>query len=117
VRHTVIHTAYSYFLRDDWPLWLESVGLRELEFAGEIAYDLFLPCVEAAIFGLGVVMGRAPVVDHDLAAGRLVAPFGNRIVLKTGYYVACPEERATLRKVRLFKEWVLGRSGTRDIPA
>jgi len=110
--HTVIRTAFSYFLRDDWPLWLEAAGMRDLEFAGEIAYDLFLPCVEAAIQGLGVVMGRAPVIDQDLEAGRLVAPFETRIVLNTAYYVASPAERAQLPKVRLFKEWLLGRFGS-----
>ena len=36
----------------------------------------------AFVVGLGVALGRSPMVDAELAAGRLVRPFAKRVVAK-----------------------------------
>ena len=71
-QHTAIRTAYSFILQDDWPLWLDAAGEKNLQFANEITFDLLLPALQAANDGLGVALGRSPLVSSDLAAKRLV---------------------------------------------
>ena len=105
--HTAIRTA-SLILRDEWPFWLEQAGQRDLVFADEISCDYLITSLEAAIDGLGIIMGRSSIAAPDLANGRLVAPFSLRIPSHWGYYVVSLRQGAELRKVRLFREWVLG---------
>jgi LysR family transcriptional regulator, glycine cleavage system transcriptional activator len=111
-RHTVIRTAFSFILQDDWPMWLEAAGEKDLPFANEITCDLLLPSIQAAIDGLGFAMGRSPLVDADLAAKTLVAPFALRLTSKSGFYIASPKDRADLPNVRLFRDWALARFGS-----
>lgn len=111
-RHTVIRTASPLILRDDWPLWLERAGLPGFAFATEITCDLLYPSYQAAIEGLGVAMGRSAVVRADIAAGRLVEPFGIRLPSSLGYHLVTDAERARLAKVKFFCDWALEKLGT-----
>jgi LysR family glycine cleavage system transcriptional activator len=112
--HTVIRIS-SFALRDEWPTWLELAGIPDLEFADEIACDLLFPSIQAAVDGLGVVMGRSAVVAADMQAGTLVEPFSIRMPSTAGYHVVSPVGRADNRMVAIFRDWVLSRlqvSGT-----
>jgi LysR family glycine cleavage system transcriptional activator len=106
--HTVIRIS-SFALRDEWPTWLELAGIPDLEFADEIACDLLFPSIQAAVDGLGVVMGRTAVVAADMQAGTLVEPFSIRMPSTAGYHVVSPVERADNRMVAVFRDWVLSR--------
>lgn len=107
-KHTVIRTS-SFALRDDWPMWLEHAGVPNLAFADEIACDLLFPSIQAAVDGLGIVMGRTAVVAADLASGLLVEPFSVRLPSAAGYHVVSPIERANLPMVEAFRDWVMHR--------
>jgi LysR family glycine cleavage system transcriptional activator len=64
--------------------------------------------LQAAMDGLGVAMGHAAIVEADLAAGRLVVPFGaNQLPAEAGYYLVGPHETADLPKVATFRKWLL----------
>ncbi len=106
--HTLIRTA-SLVFRDDWLDWLSLAGLDGMEFADEITCDLMLPSVQAAVDGLGVVMGRCPLVNRALGEGRLVEPFDMRLDSPTGYYVAVPSDRQLSEHVDTFVQWLLER--------
>ncbi|WP_170145677.1 LysR substrate-binding domain-containing protein [Rhodoplanes elegans] len=106
-RHRVIRTTTPLLLRDDWPLWLETAGVPGLVFADEVACDLLYSCFEMAANGIGVVMGRTPVVSDDLARGRLVAPWAHSLRSASGYFVTVPHGRGADEAVRLFRDWVL----------
>lgn len=110
--HTVIRTAYSFLLQDDWPSWLEEAGAKDLHFANEMTCNLLLPALQAAIDGLGVAMGRSPLVITDLMANRLVEPFSIRMTSKSAFYIVSPTDRAEAAHVRAFRDWVLNRFGT-----
>jgi LysR family transcriptional regulator, glycine cleavage system transcriptional activator len=106
-QRTVIRTTTPLLLRDDWPLWFETAGVPGQGFAGEIACDLLYSCYEMAIHGIGVVMGRTPVVDDDIAAGRLVAPYACSLQSASGYFVTVPHGRGRDEPVRHFRDWLL----------
>ena len=107
-KHTVIRTS-SFALRDEWPMWLEQAGVPDLEFGDEIACDLLFPSIQAAVDGLGVVMGRTAVVAADLASGVLVEPFSVRLASLAGYHVVSSVERAEMPMVKAFRDWVMHR--------
>jgi len=65
-----------------WDYWLE-----RLEVAGDprprrLRFTRLAAALSAAVDGVGVALGRAPMVDAEIAAGRLLRPFGKRGVVK-----------------------------------
>lgn len=110
--HTVIRTSSPLLVRDDWPFWLERAGVSGLGFAGEMSFDLLNPAFQAAIEGLGIVMGRSAVVRGDLASGRLIEPFGIRIASPAAYYLLVPSGREDQPKIAAFREWAMERLST-----
>jgi LysR family glycine cleavage system transcriptional activator len=108
--HTIIRTA-SLILRDEWPFWLETAGLRDLTVGSELTCDYLITSMQAAVDGLGVVLGRSGVVGPDLASGRLIEPFSIRARSNFGYYLVTPLRAAKLRKVQLFRSWMLDQLG------
>lgn len=115
--HRVIRATTPLLLRDDWPLWLETAGAPGLAFADEIACDLLYSCFELAANGIGVVMGRTPVVAEDLARGRLVAPWAHSLQSSSGYFVTVPHGHGRHEAVRLFRDWLLAEFAEPDTPA
>jgi DNA-binding transcriptional LysR family regulator len=105
-RFPCLHTPY-FLCRDDWKRWFNSVGLK-LDFdAGQFSFNTVVGALQAAVDGVGVAMGRTPLVAMDLEAGRLKVPFDLRIKSGFGYYIITPAEKQNLPKVRRFREWML----------
>jgi LysR family glycine cleavage system transcriptional activator len=87
---------------------LEAAGLRDLEFQSQINCDLLITSLQAAIDGLGVMLGRSTIVDHDLREGRLIEPFKLRQSSPNGYFLVSPTRSTHLAKVEAFRDWILG---------
>ena len=103
--HTLLHTMVS---REDWQLWLTASGLP-LSIAARrgLMFDQGFLAVQAAMEGLGVALGRTHLVEADIAAGRLIAPFDMVLPQDAGYYVVAPETTVDVPKIRLFREWLV----------
>jgi LysR family glycine cleavage system transcriptional activator len=56
--------------------------------------------------GLGIAMGPGPLVDGDLAAGRLVEPFDLELPRNSAYYFVAPEATAEQPKIKAFGDWL-----------
>ena len=104
VHHTLLHTMVS---REDWQLWLTASGLP-LQFATRrsLTFDQSFMAIQAAVEGLGIAMGRTHLVEADIEAGRLIAPFNIVIPREAGYYIVTPVAMAGLPKIRLLREWL-----------
>lgn len=104
--HTLLHTT-PY--REDWQLWLTAAGVP-LSIAKQrgLTFDAGFMAIQAAVEGLGVALGRSHLVEDDIAAGRLVAPFDTILPQDAGYYVVSPMVAAEALKIRLFREWLTG---------
>jgi DNA-binding transcriptional LysR family regulator len=59
-----------------WQEWAQSQGLDGAAFCAGRQFDHLPLMLEAAAAGLGVAIAPALLVERDIAAGRLVAPFG-----------------------------------------
>jgi LysR family transcriptional regulator, glycine cleavage system transcriptional activator len=104
--HTLLHTSAS---REDWQLWLTAAGLPvSLARRRGLNFDQSFMAIQAAMEGLGVALGRSPLVERDIAEGRLVVPFEVKLPADAGYYVVTPLETADAPKIASFREWLLG---------
>ena len=107
-----VRTYFYSMYQDDWPAWLEAAGLAHAEFDGEAVFHLQLTSLEAALAGMGVAIGRTPLVDADLASGRLVEPFALRVPSSSAYFITSPSGKAKLKRVEVFRDWALARLGS-----
>lgn len=91
----------------DWTLWLESVGLRDLEPAAMLQFSQYDHLIQAAIDGQGVALGRSPLVRDALRAQRLVRPFPTSLVSPRAYYLIESRRAREDADARAFREWLL----------
>lgn len=104
-QHTLLHASP---LREEWQLWLTAAGLpASLAAQRGLVFDQSFMAVEAAREGLGVALGRTPLVEADIAAGRLVVPFDMKLPADAGFYVVSPEETADMPTIALFRKWLI----------
>jgi LysR family glycine cleavage system transcriptional activator len=103
--HTLLHTTVS---REDWQLWLTAAGLpASIATRRGMTFDQGFMAIQAAVEGLGVALGRFHLVEADIAAGRLVAPFDTVLPQDAGYYVVAPEATADAPKIVRFRDWLI----------
>ena len=101
---TLIHATDA---PDYWAQVLDHFGLKADRVAGRLYYDQLYFAVEAAMQGLGCAVVPGTMLVDDIEAGRLVLPFGNRIVVPSSDYAV-----GTLRQgndaVDGFIDWLQG---------
>jgi LysR family glycine cleavage system transcriptional activator len=95
---------------EDWPRWLAAAGLDGLEARGPL-FEYYGQALQAAADGLGVAMGIRPYIDDDLAAGRLVAPFGLTVSKGMRWYLVHRPQRAAEPAFAAFLDWITAAAG------
>jgi LysR family glycine cleavage system transcriptional activator len=93
-----------------WSTWLPRLGLDGTSPPSRLRFSQFGPALSAAVDGLGVALGRSPIVDAELAAGRLVRPFPKRVAAKASDVFALTWRDASVRdnqRIAAFREFAL----------
>lgn len=103
-RATLIHlTSVS----EDWQAWLERTETAGVAPAKGLRFDIIQLAIEAAAMGLGVAIGRRPLIDPELASGTLVE-LGLATIAADGAYWLVSSEGAGHRPDLLgFRRWLL----------
>jgi DNA-binding transcriptional LysR family regulator len=104
---TLLHTDTRI---SAWADWFESMGHAEVQPAAAQTFEHFYFMLQAAASGLGVAIGPKPVIEDDLAAGRLVAPFG---FVKSGLSYVSLRPHAGDGRAALFEAWLLEQAAAR----
>ena len=106
-RQTLIRDDSLVFMDPcpDWPMWLRLAGV-EADGGRGPRFSNADHAVDAAQDGGGVVLARGSLVERDLAAGRLVAPF--KLGIDTGgqFRFVCPAGRETSPVIATFLAWL-----------
>ncbi|MGZ5570842.1 MAG: transcriptional regulator GcvA [Usitatibacter sp.] len=110
--HTLLHdeTVYEEGARPSWHDFLETAGVKDVDFARGPHFSDASLALEAAIEGMGVVLAMKPLVSAEIEAGRLVMPFSITAPTSYAYYLVTPEDAAESRSVSAFREWLLKES-------
>ncbi len=107
-RHTLLHEQSMHV---DWKMWLMAAGAKGVDPSRGPSFSHGYLVLAAAVDGQAVALGRTPLVDDDLAAGRLVKPFDISLPGDWAHYVVCPEARADRPKIRAFRNWLMDEAG------
>lgn len=93
---------------EGWPEWIAAAkqqGMR-LDLEPSVFFDTIHSATLAAVAGLGVGLGRAPLVDGEIRLGRLVPLFDVAAVSTHAYWLIYPEASRQLPAFRAFREWL-----------
>jgi LysR family glycine cleavage system transcriptional activator len=96
----------------DWSHWFRASGMEvPSSIDGGLRVDTIQMAFDAAKRGLGVVLGRSPLVDDELESGRLVPLAGRPIASGNGYWLVTSPTDFQKPEVKLFRNWLLSEIG------
>jgi LysR family transcriptional regulator, glycine cleavage system transcriptional activator len=113
-RHTLLHDDAMDLVAHGhaWQKWLEVAGVADkVDGTRGPHFSSNILSLEAASQKLGVALALRPLVDDDIASGRLCAPFKVELKPQSAYYLVCPEVIAERPAVAAFRKWVLEKAG------
>ncbi len=91
----------------DWTDWLDQAGLPHAAEQRRRAFDHFFVTLQAVTDGLGLGIGPLPVLQADLAAGRLVAPLPTITVPRKSYVALVPFDADKTSSLTAFIDWLI----------
>lgn len=96
----------------DWEFWFRSSGLDVPPSMDQgLRLDRFQMASDAAVHGLGAILGRRPLVDDEIASGRLVPLTAREIESGNAYWLVTSETDFEKPEVKLFRTWLLAELG------
>jgi LysR family glycine cleavage system transcriptional activator len=109
--HPLIHDVSMRFESTfpSWRTWLDSAGVKSRAINPErgLRINDSAAVIQAVIAGSGVALGRSTLVADDLAAGRIVRPFGEAQPFSFAYYIVGKADSFATPGVAAFRDWLL----------
>ena len=102
--HTLLHAAT---LRTAWPQWLAAANAPELKPAREQVFEHFYFAIQAALEGLGVIMGPVALISEELRSGRLLAPIREPVLKTRGYFFYVPQATNDAPAIVAIRSWLM----------
>jgi len=111
--HALIHdeTLAAEPGAPDWTMWLRAAGVDGVDSTRGLRFNQVALVIDAAIAGRGVALTRSVFAADDLAAGRLMRPFGAGMPIDFAAYLVTPPSLVAVPKVKAFREWVFQEIG------
>lgn len=101
--HVLLHGSHGM-----WPIYLEKAGIdaplstyKALRFSHESL------AIDAAVSGQGVALAHEPLVEDDIAAGRLCRPIDFTLIDDVSFYVVYPRVPRKAEAVKLMRDWLI----------
>jgi len=96
----------------DWHHWFRASGLElPPSIDGGLRVDTIAMAFDAASRGLGIVLGRRPLVDDDIAGGRLTPLAARTIPSGSSYWLVTAQTEFQKPEVKVFRRWLLSELG------
>jgi DNA-binding transcriptional LysR family regulator len=96
----------------DWTDWLERAEQLHRAEQRRRVFDHFFVTLQAVVDGLGIGIGPLPVLQTDVAAGRLLTPFPMIQVPRTGYVALVPFDAGKTSFLTSFIDWLITKGAT-----
>ena len=96
-----------------WIRWLDAYGFSHDVLERQTTPSMNLQTFDAiaAMAGQGVTLLTPEYFQRELAEGRLIQPFDHIIDEGTGYWLAYPESRRNVPKIKAFRDWITAEAG------
>jgi len=100
---TLLHVAN---VTEDWDSWCALADVHLENPRRGLRFDTIHMALEAAAQGLGVAIGRLPLIAADVAAGRLVPVLAPPRRCATAYWLVAGRESLARPEVVAFRNWI-----------
>lgn len=90
-----------------WPFWADAVGIKDIESYPTSYFPTSTFVYQAVAEGMGIGMGIKCLLEDDLAAGRLIAPFDASVTFPAGFYLNMPRAKLRFSHVERFRDWLV----------
>ena len=100
--HVLIHDVH----RQDWRLWLEAMGVSDIDTQRGPVFTDSNGAIEAAKAGDGVALVRLSLVAREIQERRLVAPFPRGVSTGLAYYIIYPPGALDRPAVAALRQWL-----------
>lgn len=107
--HTLIHNETSELPGNPphWRDWLKAARVGSVDANRGPLFSSWYMSLEAAQAGHGVALAPAPLVETDLASGRLVKPLALELDNPYAFWIVCPRQHLQDAKVKALSSWLL----------
>ncbi len=102
--HTLLHSTST---RTAWADWLRDAGAPSLQGARHLDFDHVFLQQGAAVEGLGVTLASLPLIEREIATGRLVCPISEPAWRGPDYTLVVNTDRADDEAVAAFRQWII----------
>lgn len=99
---TLLHVSHW---GEDWPRWLAAAGVADPVAKG-LSFGSYAMTLQAAIDGVGVALAPRLYILDDIAAGRLVTPFGPAVPMVLSWYLVYRASRREDAGFGPFRDWL-----------
>mgnify|MGYP000859594911 FL=1 len=117
--HALLHddTIPELMIRPTWDEWLALAGVRDIDSNAGMHFSDSGLVLSAAIDGVGIALASKPLIEAEVAAGRLVILFDIVIRRPQAYFLVIPQAVSSDPVVRAFRDWLLEEAGRMaDVP-
>jgi LysR family glycine cleavage system transcriptional activator len=95
----------------EWIDWLETAGLSHLVGRPRRVFDHFFVTRQAVEDGLGIGIGPLPLLEIDVASGRIMTPLPEIRVRRTGYVALTALNAERTESLTAFLDWLAAEQG------
>jgi len=96
------------YFPDEWTEWARARGIGGPAMANTLKFETQEQVLAAAEQGLGLAIGRSPLVDGRIASGALEAPFGASAFAQAAYYLCRSPAVTPTAAARRVMAWLKG---------
>lgn len=89
-----------------WEYWAREIGVSLPKSVRIRRFGQSNMVVQAALRGLGVALGREPLVIDALSEGRLVRPFPELVPSEFSYWIVCPSAALKSARIQAIRAWL-----------
>jgi DNA-binding transcriptional LysR family regulator len=102
--HTLLHSTST---RTAWSEWLREAGAPGMQAARHLSFDHVFLQLGAAAESLGVTLASLPLIEREVATGRLVCPISGPVWRGPDYTLVVNTDRADEDAVVAFRDWIV----------
>lgn len=95
---TLLHPTRD---RRDWLLWLKTAGVQSLPSSKSQHFDTLDLAINSALQGYGVAIGDLTLIEDDLQAQRVIAPFTLCVASGASYQLLYPDNPSPALRVAI----------------
>jgi DNA-binding transcriptional LysR family regulator len=93
-------------ITEDWITWARATAHGDIDCKRGLMVDTIHMSMDAAVQGLGIALGRRPMVEQELNAGTLVTAGLPSARAERGYWMVGLPETMTRPEIMQFREWL-----------